>query len=128
LQTLRGLLEQRDDELRASTQALNDALRLKQTAVSDATRAANQQASVSVSSGSRLSLASRSSLTLPPRAAKLVKAPVDDVSEDDEISISSSPFVTFSSSDLLTAGGFSTLPFQSVQDVCLFHHDFIWLF
>ena len=127
LQTLRGLLEQRDDELRASTQALNDALRLKQTAVSDANRAANQQASVSVSSGSRLFLASRSSLTLPPRVS-LVKAPVDDVSDDDEISISSSSFVTFSSSDLLAAGGVSTLPFQSAQDVCLFHHDFIWLF
>lgn len=128
LQTLRGLLEQRDDELRASKQALNDAVRLKQSAVSDANRVANQPASVSVSSGSRLLLASCSSLTLPPRAAAVVKAPVDDVSDDDEISISSSPFVAFSSSDLLAAGRFSALPAQAVQDVCLFHHDIIWLF
>ncbi len=115
LQTLRGLLEQRENELRASTQALNDTLRLKQTAVADANRAANQQASMTVNSSSSLFLPSRSLLVLPPRVGALGKAAADDPSDEDEISIASSSFMTISSSDLLAAGGFSMVPAQEVR-------------
>ena len=46
----------------------------------------------------------------------------------DEATGRQSGLVAFSSSDLLAAGRFSALPAQAVQDVCLFHHDIIWLF
>jgi hypothetical protein len=106
LQMLRRLLEQREDELRACNQALNDAVLLKQHAVSDASRAkASIMAAIMTSSSSTLSPSVRPMLALPPRLSALGKTSTDDPSDDDEISIALSARVNYCSSDLLAAAG-----------------------
>jgi hypothetical protein len=120
LQTLRGLLQQREDELRASTQALNDAAVLKENAVSDASRARiSNLAAAAASSSSHISPVVRPMLALPPRLGALgkVSTSTDELSEDEEISIAMSSRVNYCSSDLLAAAGSAT---QSVSEVSLF--------
>jgi hypothetical protein len=103
---LRRLLEQREDELRASNQALSDAVLLKQNAASDANRAkASIMAATVTTGGTCLSPAVRPMLALPPRLSTLAKTSTDEPSDDEEISIALSARVNYCSLDLLAASG-----------------------
>jgi hypothetical protein len=110
LQTLRGLLQQREDELLASMKALNDAVVLKQNAMTDANRAKAYKSSSSIN----LSPAIRPSLSLPLHVGALGKVSTDAPSEDDEISITLSSRVNLCSTDLLL-GGFAMPSAQEVR-------------
>jgi hypothetical protein len=121
MQTLRGLLQQREDELLASMKALKDAVVLQQNAMTDANRAKAYKSSSTIN----LSPAIRPSLSLPLHVSALGKVSTDAPSEDDEISIALSSRVNLCSTDLLL-GGFAL---QSAQEVrpCFTRRVFLFI-
>jgi hypothetical protein len=116
VQTLRMLLQQREEELVASKHALKDAVLLKQNALSDASKA---RASIQqVSLPSRISSAVRPSLALPLHVGPLGKVSADSPSDDESIPIASSSRI-ISSADLL-----AVRPMQSDDEnvITSFYH------
>jgi hypothetical protein len=117
LHLLRQLLQQREDELRISATALNEAVVMKEAAVSNASQDRKKIEEKSLQSGSnRSSPVVRPSPASRTHEATLLKDFMEEQSDCDETLVALSPHLTCSS-DLLTAGG-SVIP--SVQDVRAF--------